>query len=275
MHYKLIVLLSFIFLFSACKNDALIRQGDTVEVAFNKAKAFFDKGDYIDAANAFETVTRISRGTEYGQDAQYFLAESYYRSRQYLLAAAEYDRFATYYPQDERREEIEFKAAMCYYHQSPRHKLDQTETYTAIERFQLFNSRFPNSEYVTESADKINELRSKLAHKSYDAAQFYIRTEQYEAATIYLGLTIDRYPETEWAEKALVQQVKAFTDYADNSIASRQAERYRKAIEAYEKFLQLFPQSDLRGEVEGYHDDAQRKLNRIQSGENIEAEESE
>lgn len=272
MQFRLAVFLSLTlaFTFTACKNDNLIRRGDTVEVAYTKAKAIFDSGDYVEAANAFESVTRVSRGTEFGQDAQYYLAESYYNSKQYLLAASEYDRYVSYYPQDARREEIEFKSALCYFYQSPRYNLDQTNTYTAIERFQLFNSRFPNSPYVSQSAEKINELRVKLARKSYEAAQFYVRTNYYEAATIYLGLTIDRYPETSWAEKALVQQAKVFIDYADNSVETRQAERYQKAIDAYEKFLQLFPQSSNRAEIEGYHDEARQKLNAAQKGQTTE-----
>ncbi|MEX0608343.1 MAG: outer membrane protein assembly factor BamD [Balneolaceae bacterium] len=263
MQQKILFILGFILIFSACKNDALIKRGDSVEVAYNKALAFYEKEDYTEAATAFETVTRIARGTDYGQNAQYYLAESYFNSRQYLLASSEYDRYISYYPQDLRRQEMEFKSAMCYYHQSPRYKLDQTTTRTAIERFQLFNNRYPDSEFVTDAADKINELRNKLAQKNYDAARFYIRTERYGAGILYLDSTIDQYPESEWAERALVLQVRTYNEFADKSIATRQAERYSKAIDAYEKFLQLFPESDLRNEIEGYHDEAQRKLSRI------------
>ena len=80
---------------------------------------FFEQENYTDAASAFDTVTRVGRGTEYGQDAQYYLAESYYRDRQYLLAASEFDRYVSYYPQDQRRPEVEFKAAICYKNLSP------------------------------------------------------------------------------------------------------------------------------------------------------------
>lgn len=260
MRNKLTLILSLLFIFSACSNDKLIKRGDTLDVAYEKAMAFYDEENYNEAANAFETVTRLGRGTEYGQEAQFYLAESYYKGGRYLLAASEYDRYVGLYPQDERRQEAEFKAAMSYFHQSPRYKLDQSATRNAIERFRLFNNRYPDSELVTESAARIDELRNKLARKSYGAAQFYLRTEQFRAATIYLDLTIDQYPESEWAERALVDQIKTYITYADNSIVERQAERYTKAIENYEKFLQLFPDSDYRSEVESYHDDAQSKL---------------
>ncbi|WP_428236910.1 outer membrane protein assembly factor BamD [Gracilimonas sp.] len=272
MRSKLLAVLAFLFVFSACKNDRLIKRGDSVEVAYQKAMAFYEEENYSEAANAFDTVTRVARGTEYGQDAQYYLAESYYKDKQFLLAASEYDRYISYYPQDERRPQIEFRAAMCYYELSPRYKLDQNQTRKAIERFRLFNNRYPDHEKVQEAAARIDELREKLAHKSYEAARFYVRTEQYKAATIYLDKTIDQYPESKWAERALVDQIQTYINYADNSVINRQAERYGKAIENYEKFLQLFPESKFREEVENYHDEAVRKLADVRSGGSSQSE---
>lgn len=232
-------------------------------MAYGKAMSLYEEEDFSEAAEAFEIVTRSGRGTEYGQLAQFYLAESYFYGRRYLLAASEYERFIQYYPRNEKRIEAEYKTALSYYKQSPRFKLDQTATKKALERFQLFINRYPDSDYVQKAANRIDELRTKLAHKSYEAAQFYIRTEKYEAATIYLDLTIDQYPESKWAEKALVQLIDTFVEYADKSIASKQAERYEKAIENYEKFIQLFPESEYRGEVENLHDEASRKLTEI------------
>lgn len=271
--FTLLLVLGFTFIFSACQNDRLIKRGDSVDVAYEKAMAFYEEEDYSEAANAFDTVTRVGRGTEYGQDAQYYLAESYFKDESYLLAASEYDRFVSYYPQDERRQEMEYKAALCYYHQSPRFKLDQTETRRAIERFQLFVNRYPDSDRVTDASDRIDELRSKLARKAYESAQFYVRNEMYKAATLYLDRVVDQYPESKWASRALVDQVKTYIEYADNSVTESQRDRYSKAIENYEKFLQLFPQSDLRGEIENYHDEAQKKLADVVTIDSDETEE--
>ena len=275
MQSKLLLLfvLGFTFIFSACQNDKLIKRGDSVEVAYQKAMSFYEEENYSEAANAFDTVTRVGRGTEYGQDAQYYLAESYFKNNQFLLAASEYDRFVSYYPQDERRQEMEYKAALCYYQQSPRYKLDQSDTRRAIERFQLFINRYPDSERVTDAASRIDELRAKLAHKAYNAAQFYVRNDMFKAATLYLDRVVDQYPESKWAERALVDQVKTYIEYADNSVRQSQRERYSKAIESYETFLQLFPQSELRAEIENYHDEAQNKLANVVTIDDSETEE--
>ncbi len=267
-----LALCSVIILLTACKNNELVRRGEPVNVAFDKSMALFEKGKYGDAAYGFDLVTRLGRGTTYSQDAQFYLAESYYLDRQYILAASEYQRFISYYPQNERRQEVEYKRALCYYEQSPRYRLDQSATRRAIELFQLFNTKYPDSEFVLEAAEKIDELRNKLARKSYESAEFYLRIDSFLAATIYFDQTIDQYPESVWAERALVKLIETYIVYADRSIPSKQAERYSLAIATYEKFLQLFPQSKSREKTEEMFVEATRKLARVDvpaSGETI------
>lgn len=258
--YKLSCLLLLAFVFASCKNDALIQRGDSLEVAYNKAMAFYEKEDYNQAAEAFETVVQIARGTEYGQDAQYYLAESYYNNERYLLAASEYERFISLFPREERRQEVQFKEAYCYYQLSPRYRLDQSYTRTAIEKFQLYTSRFSNSDRADEVGKYISEMRSKLAKKLYYSANMYMRTDQYEAAIIYYDLTIDKYPETKWAQRALVDEIDTYNTYASRSILPRQKERYQKAIDSYETFIQLFPNGEYREEAEELVDEARSAI---------------
>jgi len=260
-----ITLFSLLILTSACRNKDLIRPGDPLNIAYDKSIALYEDGKYDDAAYGFDLVTRMGRGTNYSKDAQYYLAESYFADRQYILAASEYERFISYYPQDEKREEVEYKLALCFYEQSPRYRLDQTPTVRAIQLFQLFNTKYPDSEYVVESAARIDELRNKLARKAFEAGEFYLRTNRYLAATIYFDQVIDQFPESRWSERSLLKQIETYIIYADNSIVERQAERYTKAVDNYEKFLQLFPQSSRRGDAESMYSDAISKLSDLEA----------
>ena len=267
-----IVLFPLVLLLTACKNKELVRPGEPLNVAFDKSKALFDKEKYSDAAYGFDLVTRIGRGTNYSEEAQYYLAESYYLDGQFIIAVSEYERFISYYPQHPKRDEVEYKRAMSYYRQSPRYRLDQTATIRAIELFQLFNTKYPDSELVLESAGRIDELRNKLARKNFESAEFYLRIDRYLAATIYFDQTIDQFPESVWAERALVKQIETYIIYADNSIPQKQSERYRLAISNYEKFLQLFPQSGSRETAEALYSEALSKISELDipaSGDSI------
>lgn len=236
--------------FMACSSKKQIRPGDSLEVAFEKAKNFYDRGRFTDAARAFETVLSIGRGTEIARESQYLLAESYYNNRVYLIAASEYRRYYTNYPRSERRITAEFKEALCYYNLSPRYKLDQSDTKRAIELMQLFINRYPTSDEAKMAANYIDEMRNKLAQKQYSAGEFYLRTRMYQAAAVYFGLTLDQYPETKWAERALARQIESYILFAENSIEMRQLERYCKAMDSYETYVQLFPRGENRPRAE-------------------------
>ncbi|HYW95805.1 MAG TPA: outer membrane protein assembly factor BamD [Bacteroidales bacterium] len=252
-HYTLVLIFITVAGIS-CTSKNVIRPGDTLPVAFEKAKNLYENGKYSEATDALETVISIGRGTDTAQEAQYLLAESYYKNHEYLLAASEYDRYTSYYPNSEKRQEVDFKNAECYWHMSPNYKLDQKYSKKAIEQFNLFISRYPDSELAKKAADYIDQMREKLAHKTFGSADLYMRMDEYEAAAIYYGLTIDQYPETAWAEHALVEQIHAYVVYAQNSVEAKQQERFQKAVDSYEKYVQLFPRGDYRSEAEDYYD---------------------
>jgi outer membrane protein assembly factor BamD len=259
----LVKLTSFILLtiiIMGCSSSRHIRQGDSLDVAFEKANNFFERGRFTDAARSFETVLSIGRGTEIAQESQYLLAMSYFNNREYLIAASEFQRYATNFPRSERRVDAEFKQAMSYYRLSPRYKLDQTDTYRAIELMQLFIGRYPDTEQSVEAASLIDEMRNKLAQKEYSAGEMYLRVRQYQAAAIYFGMVLDMFPETVWAERALASQIDAYIQFAENSVPERQAERFQMAINSYETYIQLFPRGENRSLVEDRIDRARQGL---------------
>lgn len=247
-------------LYTGCKNEELIQPGDTLPVAYKKALSLYRAEEYGDAASAFETVISVGRGTDYAENAYFYLAESYFKNERYLLAANSYERFMGQYPRSPKRQTAAYKEAMSYYNLSPRYRIDQTYTRKAIEKFRLFISRYPDTQEADQAAQYLTEMRSKLAKKHFYAAEMYMRTDQYEAAIIYYDLVINDFPESSWAERALVDEIAAYNEYASKSVPSKQRERYQKAVQSYEKYLQLFPNGPNRQKAEAYVDNARAAL---------------
>lgn len=260
----LLTLLSLILL-SCGGASTTIRPGDTMQEAFIKANRLFELESYGQAAEAFETVVNLGRATEFGRESQFKMAESYFHDGRYMLAASEFKRYREFYPRADKLPEADFKRALSYYKMSPRYKLDQENSKKAIELFNLFISRYPENDKVDDADGYIQDLRNKLAHKNYSAAQLYLRLEQYKAAAIYLDVTINQYPDSKWAEKALAEQINTYVLYANRSVQSKKAERYKKAVESYEKYLQLFPNGKNRSNAEDYYEAA---LNGLENLEN-------
>jgi outer membrane protein assembly factor BamD len=213
------------------------------EEAYRLGLQEFERGRYDRAIEAFQNVYTFGRTHEWAVDTQYYLAHAYYRSGQHLLAANEFDRFAELYRTDGRAEEAAFMRAQSYYHLSPPFQLDQTDTEHAIANFQRFISQYPQSERVREAGQRITELREKLAQKQFETGRLYERRGLFEAAGISYLAVLERYPTSAFTPEALLAATRVYTQFARRSVPERQAERYRRAVEAYERLAQLFPES--------------------------------
>lgn len=241
-------LLAVLLIVAGCGSSGRLRY-ETPQEAYERGIDLYEEGKYDRAAEYFRGVFDFGRTSEWADDAQYYLARATYENGEYLVAASEFDRFVQLYRTDPRAAEAEYQRAMSYYQLSPSYQLDQTDTEQAIEQFLLFVSRNPESELVPEANERIIELRNKLARKQYEAAQLYMRRELYEAAAVTFESVFDRYPETPWADDALLGAMRAYIAFADLSVQNLQAERLRQAVEAYDRLVQI-PDSPLLKEAE-------------------------
>ena len=149
---------------------------------------------------------------------------------------------------------------MTYYERAPGYQLDQTDTQRAVDYFLLFLNRHPNSEYRQEAEAKIAELREKMARKQYETAGLYERREIFEAAALSYESVFDQYPETAWADDALLGAIRMYIAFAEQSIEERQEERLQRAVQNYERLVQIFPDSPHLAEAESLYEEATAQL---------------
>lgn len=258
-----VLLLGLILLGTGCTGSQRVISNNP-EDAYSQAKMLYDEGNYSRAVEHFQNVFNYGRTSEWAADAQFYLAESYMQTEQYLLAADEFTRFVNLYRQDERVQEAAFKRALAYYRLSPPYQLDQSDTRQAINYLRLFIEQFPTSEYAERAGNMLQELRNKLAHREYDAAQLYERRELFEAAALTYERVLEKYPETKWADEALLGSIQAYIRYSEASVRSRQQERLQQALDNYQRFIQLFPNSPLMDEAERLYKRAQSRMNELQ-----------
>ena len=220
----------------------------TVDERFARAKALFDKEDYLDAINEFTIITLQYQGSQHAADAQFYLGDCRYKRGEYLLAAFEYGVLKRSYPASPRVPEAQYKLAMSYYQLSPRPALDQQYTRKAIDEFQSFVEYYPSNQLAADAEARIKELDGKLARKLYDAARQYVVLERYNAALRYFDDVIDQYHDTDWAPLA-------FLDKVDVLITRK---KFAEAQTNLSRFLTRYPNSVLRGRA----DDLQERIAR-------------
>lgn len=257
------VLLLGLFGWVGCAGSQQI-SSESPEQALKTGKQLYQEGSYTRAIDYFQHAFDYGRTHEWADDAQFYLAKSYLKNEEYILAADEYTRFIELYRQDPRRSEAAFERALAYYKLSPPFQLDQTDTRRAINYLRLFVEQYPSSEFADQGGQMLQELRNKLAHREYYAAQLYERRELYEAAALTYERVLNKYPETKWTDNALLGAIGAHIRYSEVSIESKQAERLQKALDSYQQFIQLFPDSPLLKEAEKLYAQAQSQMSDLQ-----------
>ncbi len=235
-----------LLVFTSCsKHQKLLKSSDN-ELKYETAVSYFNKGDYNRALQLLEQLVAVFRGTSRAENVFYYYSYSYYELKDYMMASYYFKRFAKSYPNSEHAEECLYLAAYCTYKESPRYSLDQSSTYEAIKDFQQFINKYPNSDRVPECNFLIDEMRDKLELKAYEIAGLYLKMGDYRAAIVCFENLIKDYPDTQFKEVALFHIIEAYYNFAEKSIRVKRKERYQKALDSYNDFVALFPESEMR-----------------------------
>ncbi len=259
-----IVVFLFVLSLVGCSGAGRLRY-DGPEEAYQKGLARVDAGDYERAAEFFQGVFDFGRTHEWAANAQLQLARAYRENGEYLLAANEFTRFTQIYRGDPRVPDAGYELAMTYFDRSPAYSLDQSDTERAITQFELFMNRYPDHSLFFDAADRITDLREKLAHKRFEAGTQYERRGYSEAAALTFKSVFDDYYDTDWADDALLGAIRAYIMYSDQSVEQRRPERLRSAIDMYDRLLQIFPDSPILKDAEALYMQATSKLEQLES----------
>lgn len=212
----------------------------SVEERFQRAKMLFDDEDYLEAINEFNVITLQFQGTDFADDAQFYLGECRFMRGEFVLAAIEYSALKRNMPASPLVPEAQYKLGVSYYNLSPEFMLDQQYTTKAIDELQTFVEYYPAHELAADAEAKINELTTRLAKKEYESAIMYSKLGFYKSAIVYYDAVIEKYHDTDYAPLARLGKVEAFV--ARN--------KYKEAESAINKFLKLFPNSVLRSRAD-------------------------
>lgn len=235
------------------------RKYKTKEAKFEAAKAYYNKGLYLSAAELFEQVYPMYMGSVQGDSILFLFASSYYKNDDYLMAAFHFNDFVKKYPYSPRAEEAAFMAAKSHFMNIPAYNLDQTDALLAKDGLESFLESHPGSVYNSECNVMLDTIRNQLARKEYAAAYLYYRIGQYAAAEIAYNNLLKDYPGSIYAEKALYDMVRNSYEYAGKSVPGKQGERYQKAIDYHYRLEAKFPQSPYLTETKKMAETAAKK----------------
>jgi outer membrane protein assembly factor BamD len=239
-----------------------LKRGSNQE-KLEKAKEFYAKGSWQKAIGLFENVAPYYKGSQEADNILYMIADSYYNNKMYLSAINYYKAYINNYPQGEFIIESRYMVGYCYYSMSPEAKLDQTETYNAIEAFETFLQLFPFSERSAEASKFLLEMTDKLAYKELLNVQLYYKLgnfqgNNYLSAIITAENALNTYPSTQYREEFAILILQSKYMQAVKSIEAKKEDRYRETIDQYFVYAGEFPKGKYIKEAEKIFSDSEK-----------------
>ena len=236
---KIVSLLLFVILFSSCGEYQKALKNEDVAVKFEMGTKLYDEGNYTKAIRLFEQIAPAYRGKPQAEKLFYMFAQSYYKTQQYYLAGYQFESFASGYPKSEKVQEAAYLGAKSYSMLSPVYSLDQTDTFKAIDKLQIFIDTYPNSEYLGEANEAVKVLSEKIERKVYENAKGYNTISDYKSALVALDNFIVDYPGTPFKEDALFYKFDSAYQLAINSVPEKMEERLNVALTAHSNLIKF------------------------------------
>ncbi len=262
----LFVILSVLtFGWSACGEYQAILKSKDPEVKYQSALTYFNNKQYIKAQTLLDEVTSYYRGTDRSQDVLIYLSRSYMGQKNYSNAAEYFQAYIRNYPKGRYIIEARFQVGHCYYLNAPDARLDQDETKKAIDFFTQFIELHPESPYVQQAYQEMNEMYDKLAYKEYLSAKLYYNLgtylgNNYLSAEIVAKNAMKDYPTNKYQEELNWLIFQSKYQQLVHSLDSKREERARNAEDEYYSFVTQYPDSKHRSAAEKIHKELKKIL---------------
>lgn len=247
-----IILFIFFVTTAGCSKFGKVLKSKDFEYKLKMANQYFDQKQYRQSQVLYEELFPIFKGTPQHEDLYYKFAYSHYHLRDFTTAESLFKGYLEIFANSPRAEEVEFMQAYCFFRQSPKPELEQSNTLKAIGMFQIFVNTHPESARVKEAEQIIAKCQAKLEVKEQLSAQLYYNVGQFRAAALAFTTLMNNYPDSPKGDEYKLMSIRSYYRYAAMSVPEKQEERYNKVITEVEDFQDRFPESKLMKEAERF-----------------------
>jgi len=176
----LIIVLLVIF---GCSSNK-ISKTMPVEKKMEIANDLFEKEKYNKAIQYYTEVV-FERNSVYTPTAQMKLADCYFNQNKFTEARFEYEELIRLFSDYKDIGRAYFQLGVCFFNETLSPHYTQNETYRAISAFETYIEKFPFDAQKKDALDYIQQCRYKLLMKTYYNGYAYYKLFDYSAALMY------------------------------------------------------------------------------------------
>ena len=149
------------------------------------ARRMAEKRNYTDATTLLKTYIDHNAGSAEVDHAVYLLGECYLGSKDYALAAVEFERLQREFPESDSAGSAEFQLGAAYYGQARPADFDQDFTRKSIDQWQRFLIDRPDHWRVPDAKHRVQVARMRLAGKLVATGHLYVKLRNLGPARAY------------------------------------------------------------------------------------------
>jgi outer membrane protein assembly factor BamD len=236
----------------SCSRFSKVQKSTDYDYKLRMAEKYYMAQKYHYAQQLYEELFPLMKGQPQFEDLFYKYAYCSYYLNDWMQAENLFKQFVEVFPNSPKAEEMEFMRAYTYYRQSPKPSLDQTNTQKTIGLMQTFINTHPNSPKNKEASEIMDKCRAKLEEKEYGSATLYYNMSHYRAAAIAFTSLMNDFPDSQKSDAYKLQVIKSYYLFAMNSVEEKKTARFEQVITECNDFIDRFPESSLKKEVENY-----------------------
>lgn len=259
--YILTVALVALSIASCSVVNNAIKSGDP-QFAYQQALDLYEQEKWEKASTLFEACRHIYMGTPREDSLSFYNARCKFKEHSWDEAASLLDDYRRKFARSPFIEDAEGMYALCHYYMSPPPERDQAMTTQAIIAITEFMSHYPQSENIDEFQEMIDKLTEKLMLKSYMNAYTYFKIGRYKSAIVAFKNAMKKYPDSPYGEEMMYYTTVSAYRLAENSVESKQLDRYLATLDHYYSFLDLYPESSHLKELERMAKDARNFIDK-------------
>ena len=262
-HLSKIFIAATLLLITSCSGyNKLLRHGSS-EDKYEKALEFYNNKKYSKALVLFKEVENIFNHSDRADSIMFYIGVCYYNTGDFVSSGEQFNTFRETFRRSPFLEEAEYYFAKGFYYSSSEPENDQTNTLVAMQAMGEYLEHYPNSHKKEELLEDLLNLRQRLYDKAYINAKLYYDIGYYNSAVTALNNAIKRYPDSNHREELLFLIVCSHYEFASNSVALKQRQRYLDMQDAYYTFIEEYPESIYRKDADKMFDDAKAFLDKF------------
>ncbi len=217
-------------LFSSCATKR--PEGKTqAEVLFKEAEKLIESGRFILATEKLNRIRSKYPYSYYATFAELLAADVLFKQENYAEAAAAYIVFKDFHPKHKKADYVLWKIGESFFMQMPdTHDRDLSPGFEAIKYLKELKRVYSDSEYAKKADEKIAKAEEMIRLKEKYIADFYYRTEVYDAARFRYENIIEEFQEPNLRSHAIIRSFMASTKLKDNNYCQKNKAVYAELI---------------------------------------------